>query len=114
MDKFELKPEHVVLLRHASVRWEDCEFGAPAIDCKRPYGNSGVITDIREMFGYVGKECPHCGEIIPNENDPTDDELRKLHKETETALQVVLSSGSFEPGMYVCTDLGKSWTRDGE
>ena len=34
--KFEVKLEHLKLLKRAYVRWEDCEFGAPSIDCKRP------------------------------------------------------------------------------
>ena len=30
--RFTLTEEHLKLLRHANVRWDDCEFGAPAID----------------------------------------------------------------------------------
>jgi hypothetical protein len=30
--------------------WEDCETGAPAVDPKRPYGNSDVDCDILELF----------------------------------------------------------------
>lgn len=33
---FTLTDEHLTLLRAAYIGWEDCEFGAPAIDCKRP------------------------------------------------------------------------------
>ena len=46
--EFTVTEEHLKLLRRAYVDWEDCEFGAPAIDCKRPYGNSDVIADIGE------------------------------------------------------------------
>ena len=37
---FEVKPEHIKLIKKMCISWQDCEFGAPAIDCKRPYGNS--------------------------------------------------------------------------
>ncbi len=48
--KFEVKLEHLKLLKRAYVRWEDCEFGAPSIDCKRPYGNSSVVEDMFEIL----------------------------------------------------------------
>ena len=41
----------VRLLRRAHVTWMDAEFGAPEIDCKRPYGSSGVYSDIAEILG---------------------------------------------------------------
>ena len=48
--EFTVTDEHLKLLRGAYVGWDDCEFGAPAIDCKRPYGNSDVIADIAEIL----------------------------------------------------------------
>lgn len=33
---FVVTEDHLKLLAQMYVRWEDCEFGAPAIDCKRP------------------------------------------------------------------------------
>jgi len=33
--EFQLTEQHVTLLRNAYVNWDDCEFGAPAINCKR-------------------------------------------------------------------------------
>ena len=48
---FELTEEHIKLLRQMCVSWDDCEFGAPAIDCKRPYGNSDVYSDIAKILG---------------------------------------------------------------
>ena len=50
--EFTVTEEHLKLLRRAYVGWDPCEFGAPAIDCKRPYGNSDVISDIGEILGY--------------------------------------------------------------
>ena len=47
---FEIKDEHIKLLRNAYIGWDDCEFGAPAIDCKRPYGNSDVYGDIARIL----------------------------------------------------------------
>ena len=43
---FEVKEEHLALLRKMSVGWHDCEFGAPEIDPKRLFGNSNVLQDV--------------------------------------------------------------------
>ena len=37
-----LNPDALKLLARAYWRYEDFEYGAPAIECKRPYGNSSV------------------------------------------------------------------------
>ena len=34
------------------VQWRDCEYGAPEINPKRPYGNSSVELDICEILGW--------------------------------------------------------------
>lgn len=95
--KFTLTAEHVALLRRMCVGWQDCETGAPEIDPKRPYGNSSVALDVAEILGW---------EV--DEDEGLDDEQRHramaLHRETEVALQVVLQTGSFEPGDYVNRD----------
>lgn len=33
----------------------------------------------------------------------------QIHKETQTALQVILVTKSFEPGKYTCDDYRKNW-----
>ena len=43
---FTLTEDHIKLLRNLEVCWEDAEFGAPAIEPKRPYGNSYVYKDM--------------------------------------------------------------------
>lgn len=102
---FTLKAEHIKLLTHAYVRWDDAETGAPAIDPKRPYGNSSVAYDIAELFGVDldgDRELPSM----------TKEELLKWHYETEIALQVILDSQSFRPGKYVKIGYGR-WQRCG-
>ena len=97
---FELKAEHLKLLKHAYVEWVNCESGAPAINCKRPYGNGNVPGDVAEILGIKKHTCPSCGEEV-------DEEAReaavKLHRETEQALAIVLARCGEEtlPGIYV-------------
>jgi hypothetical protein len=91
-DRFVLTAEHVKLLRASYTWWDDMEFGAAAIDPKRPYGNSDVLPDLRELLPGVD-----------------DDDLLRLHRETETALEVALRAGSFEPGEYVTRRYFSEW-----
>lgn len=103
MKRFTVTDEHLKLLRRANVRWEDCEFGAPAIDCKRPYGNSDVVGDIIEILGW-----PFAGEDQTDDNAFTT-KARAIHAETETVLQIALSVGYFKAGMYIADDYRDNW-----
>lgn len=94
MDHFMVLAEHLALLRRAYVSWDGCEYGAPAIDCKRPYGNGDVPDDIRGILS-----APQL----------TDEECRELHEGTKTALQIVLVTGSFWPGEYVAEKYTRDW-----
>jgi len=104
MNRFTLTEDHVKLLTAAEVGWQDCEYGAPEIDPKRPYGNSSVELDIAEALGW---------EWDKRDDLPT--ELRerawKIHKGTEEALQIILSTHSFEPGVYERERGYGPWTR---
>lgn len=100
--KFTVKPEHGLLLGRMIVRWEDGEFGAPAIDSKRPYGNSDVIEDMCEILGIEYDEDEGV-------SASTEAELTALHRETVTALQILLSTGSLEDREYESHDYGTTW-----
>lgn len=97
--RFEIKPEHLKLIRRMNVRWQDCEYGAPEIDPKRPYGNSDVEFDILKILEW--QHGPQGEWEIP---EALSDSLRKLHEETETALQICLCTGTFEEGLYEAPD----------
>lgn len=91
---FEIKTEHLELLKRAFVSWSHGEYGAPAIDCKRPYGNSYVEGDIAEIFGWKYDE----EEGLTEEQEA---KARIIHEETKTALQIALATQKFETGVYL-------------
>jgi hypothetical protein len=93
-ERFELKQEHVTLLRAMYWEWQDDENGAPGVDCKRPYGNSYILPDLAEALGR--KLPPDDAE----EYQDVVDELYGLHDQTGTAIMVIIQAGSFEPGVY--------------
>lgn len=101
---FTVTGEHVKLLRAAIVNWEDCEFGAPSIDCKRPYGNSSVYGDIAEILGI--KEDKD-GEFTGDEYG----RMARLHKETQSALQIFLTTGQMSTGEYVADQYRENWQK---
>jgi hypothetical protein len=94
---FELKEEHIKLAQKMYVTWDDCEFGAPAIDPKRPYGNSDVLGDIAEILGLQLFEDAEGEKHLSKEQDEL---CNKLHEEMETALQIILRCKTFELGTY--------------
>jgi hypothetical protein len=109
MRRFTLKPEHVKLLRRANVGWEDGEAGAPGLDTKRPYGNSDVFRDMYEILGEKmigwGQDGWECW------REANEKRMLALHRETESALSVILRAGSFEPGEYEADDSRDNWQR---
>lgn len=92
---FKVTENHIKLIKAMCVRWDDSEFGAPAIDSKRPYGNSSVLLDIVEVLGVCSNE-DRVDEYINKYGDI----LTEIHKQTQTALEILLSNLSIQPGMY--------------
>ena len=94
VETFEVKDEHLKLLKRAYVRWEGGgEYGAPAINSKRPYGNSDVDCDIADILGWEYDEDDGLtGEQV--------DKAQTLHEETQIALQIALATQKFETGVY--------------
>lgn len=97
--RFTLRSEHLALLRAAYVDWDN---GAPAINAKRPYGNSGHVgRDVARILGWAwpGEEEGEEGFDAMLEHGAI------LHRETEEALQIVLLFGpDATPGEYERAD----------
>jgi hypothetical protein len=85
-----------------------CEFGAPEINPKRPYGNSYVYGDIGEILGIKPEDDDGYGACFSDEQE---EYMLPLHKETSTALQVILAAGSFEPGVYEADEYHINWQK---
>lgn len=105
--EFEVTEDHLKLLKRMYIGWEDCEYGAPAVDCKRPYGNSSVAHDIYEILEW---EVP-----VDEYGDPdisySDERARVIHLEMQTVLQILVNNLSIKPGKYVATRYGVDWQK---
>jgi hypothetical protein len=116
MTTFTITEDHLKLLRCMYVGWNDCESGTPEINSKRPYGNSDVVGDVREILGR-STTCPTCGNTPSDSEEPADyDELWQLHVDTQTVLQIVLCTGEMRTGTYVQRNIydSRSWERIGD
>jgi resolvase-like protein len=107
--RFTVTEEHLRLLRRAYVSWDETEFGAPAINGKRPYGNSNVYADIAEILGIPEAEWFDDGNPFPE----AEWRFLRLHVETGVALQIALATGEFRPGRYIRAGGEEhTWKRD--
>lgn len=111
METFVLTEDHVKLAQAMYVSWQDCETGAPAINPKRPYGNSDVASDIKDILGLSRNECSNCGHCEDDDDDSIN-EAMDLHREMDTALQIILLNMTFTPGTYAKKGRydDRSWT----
>jgi hypothetical protein len=102
MIKFEVKEEHIKLLKNARLEWSNIETSAPAIDPKRPYGNSFVVGDVAEILGI---------ELGNEEYENKFYELMQFHYDTLTVLEIVISTGVLESGLYCKEEVGSEWKK---
>ena len=93
--ELEVHEDHLKLMRQLNVDWRYCEFGAPAIDPKRPYGTSDVYEDIAKILG------------LPPQNDDTweypqeqVDYMLRRHAEMKHFLQILFVFGEIPSGKY--------------
>mgnify|MGYP001086779590 CR=1 FL=1 len=104
MRTFVLNEKHIKLLRHSYVSWDSTEYGAAGIDPKRPYGNSDVLKDIVKIL---------FGDLPEKTIKDLSEYANQIHGETKTALQIILTTGKFEPGIYVADDYSdRSWKKE--
>ena len=94
--EFALTTDHIKLLQASWVIWNEDDGQAAAIDPKKPCGDSGIEENVYEVLtgkypedGLTEKWVKHA---------------RKVHRETATALQIILKTGSFVPGKYKLKD----------
>lgn len=104
--RFTITEQHLKLIRAMQIDFDaSIEFGAPAVDPKRPYGNSSVYVDMRKILGMPAPD---------DDMDCQEEEERalyKLHEETATALQIAVATGSFEAGEYRAPAYTSRWEK---
>lgn len=107
---FTVTDDHLKLLERLQFTYEDyMEFGAPAVDPKRPYGNSGVYEDLGEILGWEPADEDRWGET--SYSDIQRERPLKLHKSMATVLQIMVTNNGVEVGDYEASRYGSVWRR---
>ena len=91
---FVVTEDHIKLLKRMYVSWDDCEYGAPGINPKRPYGNSDVANDIAEILEWNTSQDDY---ELPEEYCIA---AEKIHREMQIALQILVNQLQISPGVY--------------
>lgn len=107
--KVTVTEEHIALLRRMYVNWDDDAYdGAPAIDIKRPYGNSDVLGDVAEILGWPLTKDRWGEEVMTEEQG---ERARVLHESMADVLQVLVQNPTdFGPGVWVNTSKHAPYT----
>lgn len=109
-ERFEVTEDHLKLVRQMNFRYEDwSEFGAPAVDSKRPYGNSDVLSDIVEII--TGHNPYNEDGDLEQWVKDREQQFMKLHKETATVLEIAARTGKFEAGVYRTPTYFREWEK---
>lgn len=110
--QFELTEDHITLLQAMNIRWDSAMFGAPAGDTKRPFGSSGsgvIRREICDMLGYEPVTTDEFDHPVYDNDD--EDAALETYRECDTALQIVLSCQTFEPGVFEKQEYTRDWER---
>lgn len=113
MPTFTITKDHIKMMQALCFTWEDCEYGGPAVDCKRPFGNSGrhqIVLDMAQVMGIPQEKIMDLqGELI----EPEAERLEALYRDMEKVLAIVMRTLSFEPGTYEAAPYSSKWKRVG-
>jgi len=109
--KFTITEDHLKLINNMYVEYDDCEFGAPAVNPKRPYGNSAVYADMGEILGIIPTIIDEYDEDCSEFDDDQVAMMDKLHNETAMAIQIIFKTKKFEVGDYECEAYSTDWEK---
>lgn len=101
--RFTVTDEHLALLRRMFIDHNDyLELGAPSVNAKRPYGNSGIYGDLVEILDIQPEEIDEDGD--PRLSETQQQRLDQVHHEMTIALQILTNDLSIETGTYTRPD----------
>ena len=116
---------HLALLSRLILRSQE---GVPAVDTKRPYGNSDVLGDLREIYGEVtdfeivkiedgGTLVLDSDRVVSRSDGPAgsenfEDTLWRYHSEMTTVLEILIDNLSIDESTYIRSSAwGRRWDR---
>jgi hypothetical protein len=112
--KFELKEEHVKLLKH--LRWSiksEQIISKMDDDDDSPFGGDNLFEDMSLILnGKPDNFNPVDDEILVSElSDDDKIKLKELFNELPIALDIILNYGTFEPSFYKTKWYDRNWIK---
>lgn len=95
VNTFNFTNTHLKLLRNFSTYWNNVEYGAPAVSPKKPYGNSDIEDDIRDIL----------------QTKLSDNKCYKIHRSLGNALDIFLQHAVLPEGKYIRKDEYSEWKK---
>jgi hypothetical protein len=108
IQKITITDDHVLLLNRLYFDWDDeAYYGAPAVNIKRPYGNSDVFGDVAEILGWQWYDEDEDNDMP----DEIEQRCEKIHREMADVLQVLVQNPTtFSTGVWVNTSPGAPYS----
>ena len=114
-DRFTMTKQHLALVSAIWVRWDDMGIGAPFVSYRDPYGPGLCASQVLHVVGENVDLQWREARADFHQVEPTarcQKRAQVLHKQVGTALQIVLATQSWEPGIYRRLDAnGLQWER---
>ena len=99
--KFELKEEHLKLLKHFNWSIDETNAIYSETENDTPYGGLSLVEDVGLiLYGKPDGEFDPTSAYGPQYSDDQQTEIMVTYDELNTALQVILYTQSFELGHY--------------
>ena len=105
---FDVHEDHKKLLMRSYWDWDDCEYGAPCMDPKRPYGNSDVGGDIAGILEMKLMTDGYGEKVI---SDIQSKMCRGRHLEMQHYLQILARFGEIPDGRYSRPNTWSEWVK---
>lgn len=129
-ERFTVDKIHLALAKRLYISSSGNAYGdAPSVDQKRPYGNSDVLGDLKEIYAATegleivniedGGTLVLSGDRVISRGDGTGDPLsdvesllQRYHRDMTTVLQILLQNLSISEGVYEReSPYGGHWAR---
>ncbi len=105
---FEVHDDHLKLMKRTYFSWDHCEYGAPSVNPKRPYGNSDVEHDIAGVLGLELAEDDYGSLRLSEEQS---EYCANRHLEMEAFFQILCRFGEIPSGKYAREATYHKWEK---
>lgn len=107
--KFTVLRDHIKLARQMRFEWDETiPLGRLASDSKRPYGDGDIPRSVAEAINLDFVEESN-GQLFLNGQQ--EKYCLKLHRDMETVMQIICSTGQFKSGNYEREEYTNNWKR---